>query len=55
MTVNEIDSYAFNGCMNLQHIYYPLSESAWAGISIGDYNNFLTAAELHTNASPLMI
>ena len=55
-TVNEIKSYVFDGCSKLKDVYYQASESMWSRITISGYGNgFLTAANLHTNSSPLVI
>ena len=55
-TVNEVGYYAFDGCSKLKDVYYQASESMWTRITIvGSGNGFLTAANLHTNSSPLVI
>ena len=43
-SVTSIDSFAFYGCTSLDVIYYGGIESDWAAISIGNYNDDLTAA-----------
>ena len=42
--VTSIGSSAFRGCTSLEAIYYYGTESDWAEISIGSYNDDLTAA-----------
>lgn len=55
-TVNEVGYYTFDGCSKLKDVYYQASESMWTRITIaGSGNGFLTAANLHTNSSPLVI
>ena len=55
-SINEVGNDAFYDCGALKDVYYQASETAWLNILIRGYNNGpLTAAELHTNALPMVI
>ena len=47
--VTSIGDYAFYDCTSLTDVYYLGSEEAWAAISIGTYNTWLTGATIHYN------
>ena len=48
-SVTTIGTYAFWNCNRLENVYYDGSEELWNKISIGSYNNYLTAAAIHYN------
>ena len=50
-SVTNIDDYAFSGCDKLSYVYYTGLESEWDNISIGTYNDNLTNAKIHYNAT----
>lgn len=45
--VTTIDDYAFDGCTNLQDVYFGGSASDWAKITCGVGNNALNNATVH--------
>ena len=47
-SVTTIDWNAFYGCDSLTDVYYEGTAAQWEHISIGDYNDALTNATLHT-------
>ena len=48
-SVKEIEEDAFANCRNLKDVYFTGTESEWAGIKIGDGNNYLELADVHCN------
>ncbi len=49
-SVTSVEERAFYGCSALDDVYYSGTSAQWAGISIADYNEPLTAATLHYNS-----
>ena len=52
-SVTAIDDYAFDACFNLSDVYYGGTKEQWNSISIGIYNECLTAATIHYNSNGL--
>ncbi|MCD8015631.1 MAG: fibronectin type III domain-containing protein [Lachnospiraceae bacterium] len=50
-SLTTVSAYAFNSCSNLAEVYYGGSEAAWANISIGSSNTYLTGADIYYNSS----
>ncbi len=46
-SVTTIGGYAFYNCTGLAHVFYNGSAEDWSGISIGNFNESLTGANLH--------
>jgi hypothetical protein len=53
--ITTISDAAFSGCTGLEDVYYNSTPSDWAKISIGDENEPLLNAELHTLPEPAPI
>lgn len=49
-TMTEIGRCAFDECKALRDVYYQASSTAWKNITVGDYNAFLLAADVHFNS-----
>ncbi len=53
--ITKIPDHAFRNCISLRDVYYDDNQSAWAAISIGTNNSYLTEATIHYNYSPVAI
>ena len=51
-SVTSIEEGAFFGCSSLTDVYYGGSESQWEQITIGEYNEPLTGANIHYTSAP---
>ena len=50
--VTEIQTSVFEGCDELAHIYFAGTQEEWNAIAISNYNEPVTAAEIHFSSAP---
>ncbi len=50
-SVTSIGEEAFASCYNLTDVYYKGTQEQWNAINIGEYNEYLTDATIHFNAT----
>ena len=48
-SVTTIGERAFDDCDNLKDVYYTGTQTQWQNIAIGDFNSYLTNANIHYN------
>ena len=51
-SVTEIQTSVFEGCDELAHIYFAGTQEEWNAIAISNYNEPVTAAEIHFSSAP---